>query len=122
MIGRASLAVLAGVLVAAAGCTQPRDPVTVEEGVITVENQTRSEWKNVRIVVNDYFGGGVASLAPGQRLNALLSNMQTGLGQRFDRGRMSVYKVEVTATDAAGAPVKLTWGGDRPARQQGSTP
>jgi hypothetical protein len=51
----------------------------------------------------------VPALAAGARLNGMLSNMQTGFGQRFDRGRMSVRKIEVTATDANGKPVKLTW-------------
>jgi len=100
-------------LVLAAACTERRDPITLEEGVISIENQTRSEWRDVRVVVNDYFGGTVPLLAPGARMNAVLSNMQTGLGQRFDRSRMSVYKIEVTATDADGRPVKLTWGEDR---------
>lgn len=104
-------------LVVAAACTPPRDPITLEEGVITVENQTGSEWRDVRVVVNDYFGGQVPSLAPGARLNAVLNNMQTGLGQRFDRSRMSVYKIEVTATDAEGRPVQLTWGEDRRSTQ-----
>jgi hypothetical protein len=103
-------------IVLTVGCDDRRDPITLEEGVITVENQTGSEWQDVRVVVNDYFGGSAPALAPGQRMNAILSNMQTGLGQRFDRGRMSVYKIEVTATNAEGEPVKLTWGEDRPAR------
>jgi hypothetical protein len=93
----------------ALACTDRPDPIILDEGIITVENQTDSEWKDVRVVVNDYFGGSVPSLAPGARLNAMLSNMQTGFGQRFDRGRMSVRKIEVTATDASGKPVNLTW-------------
>jgi len=96
-------------------CTARRDPVVLEEGVIAIENQTDSEWKNVRVVVNDYFGGSAPALAPGGRLDAPLNGMQTGMGQKFDRGRMSVYKIEVTAIDAEGNPVKLTWGKDRSA-------
>lgn len=100
-------------MLVALACADRRDPITLEEGIITVENQTDSEWKDVRLVVNDYFGGAVPSLAPGARLNAVLSNLQTGFGQRFDRGRMSVRKIEVTATDANGKPVTLSWGSDR---------
>jgi hypothetical protein len=55
----------------------------------------------------------VPSLAPGARMNAVLSNMQTSFGQRYDRGRMSVRKIEVTATDADGKPIKLSWSGVR---------
>lgn len=99
----------AATLLLALACTERRNPITLDEGLITVENQTDSEWKDVRVVVNDYFGGSVPSLAAGARLNAMLSNMQTGFGQRFDRGRMSVRKIQVTATDADGQPVQLTW-------------
>ena len=120
MISRAvpswSAAVAAAIIVCVtAACEERRDPITLVEGVITIENQTGSEWKNVRVVVNDYFGGRAPSLGPGQRMNAVLSNMETGFGQRFDRNRMSVYKIEVTATDTDGEPVKLKWGEDRQA-------
>jgi hypothetical protein len=110
-------AALSAIVVLTVACGDRRDPITLDEGVITIENQTGSEWKDVRVVVNDYFGGSAPSLAPGQRMNAVLSNMQTGFGQRFDRNRMSVYKIEVTAKDADGEPVKLTWGEDRSGRQ-----
>jgi hypothetical protein len=108
---------VAGILVLlalSAGCSEPRDPIVIDEGTITVENMTGSDWKNVRIVVNDHFNGGVPALVAGQRVNAPLSQFQTGLGYRYDRGRMSVYKIEVFATDAGGRPVNLTWGADRP--------
>lgn len=116
MVASSSLvrcAAVAALLLAGAACEERRDPITLEEGIITVENQTDSEWKDVQVVVNDYFGGRVPSLAAGARLNAVLNNMQTGFGQRFDRGRMSVRKIEVTATDASGKPVRLSWNGNR---------
>jgi hypothetical protein len=103
----------ATVLIGAAACSAPRDPITVAEGYVTVENQTDREWRNVKVTVNHYYTGGVPSLAPGGRLNAPLSQMQTAYGQRFDRGRQSVYKVDVTATDSDGKTVTLTWGTDR---------
>ena len=104
------------IAVAAVACTQYRDPIVVEEGLITIENQTDSEWKDIQVVVNDYFGARAPSLAAGARMNAVLSGMQTGFGQRFDRSRMSVYKIEVFAKDASGNPVKLKWGTDRTAQ------
>jgi hypothetical protein len=95
-------------------CSAPRDPIVVDEGMITVENQTDHEWRNVRIMVNHHFGGGTAALEAGGRLNAPLSQFQTGFGQKFDRGRQSVFKVEVTARSADGKTVTLTWGADQP--------
>ena len=94
---------------ATAGCETPRDSIIVDEGMVMVENQTEREWRKVRVTVNDHFSGGVDVLLPGGRMNAPLSQFQTGLGQKFDRGRQSVFKVEVTATEPDGTPVTLRW-------------
>lgn len=98
---------VAAALVAA--CADPPPPLMVEEGAVTVDNRSTREWRNLKIVVNDHFFGAAAALEPGGRLNAPLSQFQTGYGQRFDRGRQSVVKVEVTATDSAGETVTLRW-------------
>jgi hypothetical protein len=97
------------VLLLTAACDVPHDPIIVDEGVVTVENLTGVEWRNVRVTVNDHFSGGAAVLEPGGRLTAPLSQFQTGLGQKFDRGRQSVFKVEVTATDPDGKAVNIKW-------------
>jgi len=103
---------LAAIVIAAAfapACSERRDPIIVDEGMLVLENQTSSEWRNVRITVNHHFRGGVPVLAAGGRMNAPLTQFETGFGQRFDRWRMSVFKVEVTATGADGKPVTLDW-------------
>jgi hypothetical protein len=94
-----------------AACARQPDPIVVGEGMLVLQNQTDQAWQNVVVTVNDHFRGGVPRLEPGGRLNAPLRDFQTAFGQRFDRGRQSVFKVEVTATDASGAPVRLTWNG-----------
>jgi hypothetical protein len=107
--GRSLLVAGLVTVLASAACDAPRDAIIVDEGMVTVENQTEREWRNVRVTVNDHFSGGVAVLQPGGRLNAPLSQFQTGLGQKFDRGRQSVFKVEVTATEPDGTPVGVKW-------------
>lgn len=105
--------VRAAVIVVAAlvgACSAPRDPIVIDEGMLTVENQTDREWRDVLITVNHHFRGGTRSLAPGGRLTAPLRDFKTGFGQNFDRGRMSVFRVVVTAKDADGKDVKLEWG------------
>jgi hypothetical protein len=92
------------------GCSIPRDPIIVRDGMLTLENQTDREWRNVRVTVNDHYTGGVHSLLPRGMMTAPLGDFQSGFGHRFDRGRMSVYKVRVSATDSAGQPVALAWG------------
>jgi hypothetical protein len=103
---------LAALLLGAA-CSSARAPVRLEGDIVIVENQTSQEWRNVVITVNDHFRGGSATLAPGGRLTAPLSGFQTAFGQRFSRATQSVAKIEVAATDAGGAPVALTWAGDK---------
>jgi hypothetical protein len=85
------------------------DPITVEGGTIAVQNRTSRDWRNVVITVNDHFHGGTPMLAAGGRLSAPASQFATAHGQRFDRGRQSVYKIDVKATDAAGEAVRLDW-------------
>jgi hypothetical protein len=94
-------------------CSKPREPIVVEDGAVPVENLTGEDWRDVRIIVNYHFAGGVPRLDAGGRLNAPLSRFHTALGQQFDRGRQSVFKVEVTARESSGKLVTLTWGSDQ---------
>jgi hypothetical protein len=91
----------------------PRPPsneaISIDGGTIVVENRTEREWRNVVVTVNDHFHGGTRSLAPGGRLTAPLSQLETSHGQRFDRRRQTVVKIEVKATAADGEAVRLEW-------------
>ncbi len=100
------------VLLLSSACSDDRPPVTIKDNIVIVENRTPREWRNVIISVNDHFRGGGATLAAGGRMTAPLSGFQTAFGQQFDRSRQSVSKIEVTATDAEGTPVALTWTGN----------
>lgn len=97
---------LAAILLAGA-CSPRPGPVSVAENTVVVQNQTSREWRNVVVTVNDHFRGGAPTMAAGSRLSAPLSQFQTAFGQRYDRARQSVFKVEVTAIDSSGKPVKL---------------
>jgi len=74
---------------------------------VIIQNQTSRDWRKVLITVNDHFRGGVPLLAANGQLNAPLSQFQTAYGQRYDIARQTVFKVEVTATDSSGEPVKV---------------
>ena len=95
-------------------CSAPPEPITVNDGTVSVLNRTESAWHDVIVTVNDHFRGGTALLQPGGRLTAPLSQFQTAHGQKFSLARQSPYKIEVTATDATGRPVALAWGHTRP--------
>jgi len=103
-----------------AACSDARDPITIADGTIAVENQTAREWRKVVVTVNDHFRAGAERLAPGGRLTAPLTQLRTAFGQQFDIRRQSVFKVEVAATDDEGKPVALQWGApSRPASPGG---
>jgi len=89
-------------------CSDPPPPVQVDDNTITVLNQTKDEWRNVLITVNDHYRGGAPVLKADGRLNAPVSQFDTGFGQRWVLGTL-IRKVEVTAKTASGEPVKLTW-------------
>jgi hypothetical protein len=99
------------VWLAAAACSNRRDPIVIQDGTMHVENQTSREWRSVKVVVNHHYAAATSSLAPGARLTVPLSQLQTAFGQKFDRARQSVFRVVVTATDADGKPVELVWDG-----------
>jgi len=111
--GGCRLAVLLALTALAAACSTPRDPITVDEGTVTVENLTAEDWREVKIIVNYHFAGGVPQLGAGGRVNAPLSRFQTAFGQQFDRGRQSVFRIDVTAIDTNGKPVTLVWSADQ---------
>ena len=100
------LAVLA--LAGLAACSKPDPPISVGEGMVTVLNQSDQDWKGVLITVNDHFRGFVPVLKAEGRANAPLAQFTTGHGQRWTGG--PVRTVDVTAKNADGTDVKLTWG------------
>ena len=105
---RANVGAVLVVLALAAACSDPPEPIDVEGSLITVINTTPHDWTNVLIVVNDHYRGGTPLLRAEGRLNAPVSQFDTGYGQRWPMGT-TIRKVQVTAQAANGAPVKLDW-------------
>ena len=103
---RAAAAVF--VLALAASCSKPEDPIQVDTTAITVLNQTDTDWNKVLIVANDHFRGFAPVLKAKGRLNAPVSQFESGYGQRWPASQR-VTKVLVTAVDANNQPVKLEW-------------
>lgn len=88
-------------------CKPRPGPIEVNDNVLSVQNQTSRDWRNVVVTVNDHFRGGAPALAAGSRMAAPLSQFQTAFGQHYDVSRQMVFKVTVTATDADGQAVTL---------------
>lgn len=94
-------------------CRPAPDPIVIERGRIVVHNQSRGEWSDVEIWVNDHYRVTKATLGPHERFIMPLDVFVAGYGQRFDPRRQQVSGVEVTARDAGGRPVRLVWGAGR---------
>jgi len=108
MLRRSFVAALLLAVIAAAGCSDPPDPVSVDGNAITIVNSSSQDWRNVLIVVNDHYRGGAPLLKAEGRLNAPVSQFDTGYGQRWPMGT-TIRKVQVTADVANGEPLKMNW-------------
>jgi hypothetical protein len=97
------------VLLSLTACRKLPPPIRVSGQTLIVENRSRQEWRNVTVTVNAYYRAGAPTLAAGGELDAGLSTLTTGFGQRFNPVRESVHTVEVRGTDAAGNPVSMDW-------------
>jgi len=105
-------AAVCGMLLSVA-CEERPEPILVQHTQLTVHNQTRQEWHDIQIWVNDHYRVLVRSIAAGQRFRVPLDTFVAGWGQRFDPARQVVQGVEVTALTADGNDVTLVWGKGR---------
>ena len=110
-----SLAALAAtcVLAAQACGREPKPAITMDGQVLTVENQTRDEWQNVEVWLNDHYRVTRSRMPPGERFDIPLSSFVAGFGQRFNAARQPIRGVEVTASAPGGRTVTFAWGTGR---------
>lgn len=101
------LVALAAALVAAACRPAVDDPLKLERNLLTVDNRTSQDWKNVEIWVNTYYRVTVASIAGGSRFQAPLDAFVAGYGQRFNYHSMQIRDVRLTATGGDGKAFEL---------------
>jgi hypothetical protein len=93
---------------AAAGCSKPApEPLRLEQGTLTVDNQSADEWTNVEIWVNQYFRVTAPSIAARSRFQVPLDAFVSGYGRRFDRKRMQVKDLRLSAKTPAGQAVQI---------------
>ena len=100
------LVAILGTLCASCG-KPPIDPLKLEGNMLTVTNQSSSEWRNVEIKLNTYFGVRAPSIASRGVLRVPLDTFGTGFGQRFNFHRMQIRDLRLTATLADGTPLEL---------------
>jgi hypothetical protein len=92
----------------AAGCTRfPPEPFHIEGGVLTVNNRTADEWRDVEIWINRYFRVAVPSIAAGAQFRVPLDSFVSGYAQRFDAKRLKVEDLRLMAKRSDGSPVTV---------------
>jgi hypothetical protein len=100
---------LAIVLACAVACSSkpPIQPLVLDGGRLTVNNRSDVEWSKIEIWLNRYFRVTWASLPPGGRLDVQLDSFVSGYGHKFDRRRIQIRDLRLTAVLPDGKPLEI---------------
>jgi len=85
----------------------PKEPLTLEGNLLTVDNRTKQEWRGVEIWLNHYYRVTAASIPPGGRFQAPLDVFVDSYARRFDFRKMQVRDLRLTATLPDGKPLEI---------------
>jgi len=101
-------ALLAATVLAAGACGRDTvEPLRLDGRLLTVDNRTPQDWRDVTIELNSYFQARTRSIPAHSRFQAPLDVFVTGFGQRFDFARMQIRSVRLTATLPDGRRLEL---------------
>ena len=108
ILARFAIIAALAVTFATASCRKiPEEPMKLERNLLTVTNQSGSDWSGVEVWLNTYYRITTSSIAAGARFQAPLDTFVAGFGQRFDFHRMQVRDLRLTAKLPDGTPVEL---------------
>jgi len=99
--------VIAAALVVAGCSGPPIEPLKLDGNMLTVDNRSNVEWKNVEIWLNTYYRVKTDSIPAKGRFQAPLDAFVAGFGQRFEFRRMQVKDLRLNATSSDGKPVEI---------------
>jgi hypothetical protein len=101
-------AIIGFALTAAAACSQrPADPLQLDRNMLTVDNRSSADWRDVEIWLNQYFRVTVKSIPAKSRFQAPLDTFVAGFGQRFNFHSMQVKDLRLTAKLPDGSPLEI---------------
>jgi hypothetical protein len=104
----AAALVLALAALDAAACRKPpEDPLKLERNLLTVTNQSDTDWSGVEVWLNTYYRITTSSIPAGGRFQAPLDTFVAGYGQRFDFRRMQIKDLRLNAKLPDGKPFEL---------------
>ena len=102
-----ALALALAVASASACASPPIEPLKLDGNMLTVDNRSSKEWKDVQIWLNTYYRLTAASIPPNGRLQAPLDTFVAGYGQRFQFRRMQIRDLRLTAKLPDGSPIEI---------------
>jgi hypothetical protein len=106
-VRRAVLA-LAACTTIATGCDERApDPLQIDRNLLTVDNRSSDDWKDVEIWLNTYYRITTPSIRAGGRFQAPLDTFVAGFGQRFDYRRTQIVDLRLVAKLPDGRPLEL---------------
>ena len=102
-------AAVAVLIACAAACREkpPIEPLQLDGNLLTVDNRSEQEWKNVEIWLNRNHSVRIPSIAAGSRLQVPLDSFVAGFGQRFNYKRTQITDLRLKATLPDGKPIEL---------------
>jgi hypothetical protein len=103
------VALAAGWFVWQRGCERALPDIAVEGGAILVRNQSRENWTNVRVWVNDYYSGTASEIRAGSFVRESITRFVAAQGQTL-KSTAAITSVVALGTSESGAPVRLVWG------------
>jgi hypothetical protein len=87
--------------------TPPIEPLQLDGNLLTVNNRTDQDWKNVEIWLNRNHSVRIPTVAAGSRLQVPLDSFVAGFGQRFDYKRTQITDLRLKATRPDGSPLEI---------------
>jgi hypothetical protein len=102
------LALFLAVASTAASCYKaPLEPLRLDGNMLTVDNQTSTDWNDVEVWVNTHYRVITKSVPAHSRFQAPLDTFVEGFGHRFDFKRQQVRDVRMNAKLPDGKPIEL---------------
>ena len=86
---------------------EPIEALKLEGNMLTVNNRTTQEWKDVEVWLNYHYRVQTKSLLPYGVLNAPLDMFVAGFGQRFDWRHQQIVDLRLTAKLPDGQPLEI---------------
>jgi hypothetical protein len=93
------------------GCSEkPVEPLKLDGNMLTVDNRSADEWRDVEIWLNTYYRVRTESIPSKGRFQTTLDNFVAGQGQRFQFRKMQIKDLRLTAVLPGGKPLEIKKG------------